>query len=66
MTYVDGFLFRDTSCELLAHPCEMRALLAQATVRALVRKGRGDPCSCTVFHDLGEVGLPHPGLPQVK
>ena len=27
-TYVDSFLFHDTSCELLAHPYKMRALLA--------------------------------------
>ena len=59
-----AFCSMSASGELPARPCGMRALLAQATVRALVRGGgRGDPCSLTVFHDLGAAGLPLPDLP---
>ena len=32
-------------------------------VRALFGNGCGDPCSFTVFHDLGVIGLPHPDPP---
>src|SRR5262245_35716420 len=39
---------------------KMRALLAQATVRAFREAGRDDPCSRTISHDRGNVGLSHP------
>ena len=38
----------------------MRAWVAQATVRALFLDGCGDPRLLTAFHDLGDIGLPHP------
>ena len=38
----------------------MRALWAQATVRALFGEGCGDPSLTTVYYDLGRIGLPHP------
>ena len=43
-----------------ARHCEMRALWAQPTVRALFGEGCGDPSLITVFYDPGRIGLPHP------
>ena len=48
-----------TPSQSLALPCKMRAWLAHATVRALLRYGCGDPRYRTVYHDQGAYGLPH-------
>ena len=48
--YVDPFLIHEL-LRITARPCKMRAWLALATVRALIRKGCGDPRFLTVLHD---------------
>ena len=54
-----------TSCVSVGPSLRDAGSIGPGNCSGSTRGGRcGDPCSFTVFHDLGVIGLPHPDQPN--